>query len=243
MGPQNPLVYDNITFRIPFRVFNDRTGVQLYAEIFDNAGDPQVWDPTDFLIFTSLPYDAAWDADSTLVPRPNNLPKEDKSVYTYFISFFPDSEGTVERYRVNSGDIIKLTPPRILEPGDEFTFSFVDIASFDEETAKSELEKILVVPNPYYAHSSYETNVLLTRIVKFTHMPEIATIRIFNLAGDLVRKIEHSNTTGFEVWNLKNSSEIFVASGIYIYHIDAGNLGTVIGKMAVFIEEERLQLY
>jgi hypothetical protein len=34
-----------------------------------------------------------------------------------------------------------------------------------------------------------------------------------------------------------------VASGIYIYYIEAEGLGSTFGKMAIFMEEERLRTF
>jgi hypothetical protein len=57
--------------------------------------------------------------------------------------------------------------------------------------------------------------------VTFTHLPGYATIRIFNLAGILVKTLVHDNTSSqFEPWHLENESGIRVGSGMYIAHID-----------------------
>jgi hypothetical protein len=34
-----------------------------------------------------------------------------------------------------------------------------------------------------------------------------------------------------------------VGSGIYVFHVDAPGVGTKIGKVAVFVEKERLNNY
>jgi hypothetical protein len=44
-------------------------------------------------------------------------------------------------------------------------------------------------------------------------------------------------------WDLENEQSIPVASGIYIYHVDAKGIGTEVGKMVVFIEKERLNRF
>jgi hypothetical protein len=50
-------------------------------------------------------------------------------------------------------------------------------------------------------------------------------IRIFNLAGNLVRVLEKESDSQFFHWDLLNSSGRFVASGLYIAHIDMPDLG------------------
>lgn len=110
----------------------------------------------------------------------------------------------------------------------------------DVEVASSALDLIRVVPNPYYAYSSYETSTLDNR-VKITNLPSKCTISIFMLDGTLVRRFERDvttdNTSGGQLdskssnldtsldWDLKNEKNVPVASGMYIIHIDAGDLG------------------
>jgi len=77
-----------------------------------------------------------------------------------------------------------------------------------------------VVPNPYYAWSSYETDRLDNR-VKFTNLPELATISIYNVSGTLVRRFTKDNALTFLDWDLKNQRNVPIAGGLYIIHIEA----------------------
>jgi len=61
----------------------------------------------------------------------------------------------------------------------------------------------------------------------------VATIRIYNLAGVLVKTIYKNDNTQFATWNLRNESDLPVASGIYVIYVDMGNLGTKILKFAM----------
>jgi hypothetical protein len=72
--------------------------------------------------------------------------------------------------------------------------------------------------------------------VRFTYLPEKCTIKIFDLAGHLVRQFEKADaTTPFLDWDLTNHYGATVASGIYIYHVEVPGIGEKVGKMAVFI--------
>jgi hypothetical protein len=105
---------------------------------------------------------------------------------------------------------------------------------------KSSFDKIRVVPNPYYAHSTYELSSL-NRIVKFINMPESATIRIYNLAGDVVRTLRKTDQSSSIIeWDLLSENRLPVASGVYVYHIDVPGAGQTMGKMVIFMEKERL---
>jgi hypothetical protein len=105
---------------------------------------------------------------------------------------------------------------------------------------KAGFDKIRVVPNPYYAHSAYELSQL-NRIVKFINLPETATIKIYNLAGDLVQTLQKTdpNSSVLE-WDLLTVNRLPVASGVYVYHIEVPGAGSTNGKMVIFMEKERL---
>jgi hypothetical protein len=111
----------------------------------------------------------------------------------------------------------------------------------------NDIKKILAVPNPYYAHSQYELTQF-DRVMKFTNIPASreVTIRIFNLAGDLVRTIRRSASSGDDMsraeisWDLTTDNHLPVGSGVYIYRIDVAGVGGKTDRIAVFIEKERL---
>jgi hypothetical protein len=97
-------------------------------------------------------------------------------------------------------------------PGDVFTYT-ATAPTYNADNAKADGEKINVFPNPYYGMNSREWN-RLNKYVKFNHLPGNATIRIFNLAGVLVRTIQKTPDMGqFATWNLRNERAIPVASG------------------------------
>jgi flagellar hook assembly protein FlgD len=86
------------------------------------------------------------------------------------------------------------------------------------DSAKSAMDLINVVPNPYYARSAYENDQLDTRI-KFINLPKACTIRIFTLNGVLVRTLKKDNTDTYMEWDIKNEADIPVAGGVYLIHI------------------------
>lgn len=113
-----------------------------------------------------------------------------------------------------------------------FTFNTVELAAQlgVEDVAKDALDKALVVPNPYYAYSAYETGQLDNRI-KITNLPQKCRISIFTINGQLVRQFNKDSDEPDQDWDLKNHSGVPVASGVYIVHIDAFDLGEKILKM------------
>lgn len=126
---------------------------------------------------------------------------------------------------------------------DVFSFKAPDAATAKNAFLKEDLKKINVFPNPYYGYHSGEMNIF-ERYVRFTYLPEKCTIKIFDLAGNLIRKLDKNDaTTPFMDWDLKNHYELPVASGIYIYHVDVPSVGEKVGKIAVFTPNERLDTY
>ena len=80
------------------------------------------------------------------------------------------------------------------------------------------LDKINVFPNPYYGTMKNEL-LNFDNYVNFTHLPMRAIFRIFNIAGQLVRKFEKDSPERMFKWNLKNDNNTTLASGLYIVHI------------------------
>jgi hypothetical protein len=106
--------------------------------------------------------------------------------------------------------------------------------------AKSGLDQVRVVPNPYYNRSRYELNSF-NRKIRFINLPETCTIRIFSIAGDLVRTMQKTDrTTSIFDWDALTDNQLPVASGVYIYHVDAPGVGHTLGRMVVFMEKEKL---
>jgi len=128
-----------------------------------------------------------------------------------------------------------------------YSFNTNDIAALfnQSDIAKNALDQIKVVPNPYYGSSAYETNRVDNR-VRITNLPNKCTIKIYTMNGTLVRTfkrdvgnqedvfvagdIKQSKRISYLDWDLKNQNNITVASGLYILHIDAGDLGEKIVK-------------
>jgi len=121
------------------------------------------------------------------------------------------------------------------------TYEFVmQGESFNADKAKGEMDAIKVVPNPYIVSNSWEPlNPYASgrgpRELHFIHLPPRCTIKIFNVRGQLVTILEHQSELwdGTEIWNMMTKDQLDIAYGVYVYHVDAGDLGSRIGKFAV----------
>ncbi|MBK7887411.1 MAG: hypothetical protein IPJ86_08935 [Bacteroidetes bacterium] len=132
----------------------------------------------------------------------------------------------------------------------EFEIPQSSVASTGQtEAAKEALDLIRVVPNPYYAYSSYEKTRKdqLDNRVRVTNLPSKCTVSIYTINGTLIRQFKRDFQSdvsdGLAVvegqdfnqattldWDLKNTAGITVASGVYIIHVDAGYLGEKVVK-------------
>lgn len=175
----------------------------------------------------ATPYDSS-TADAAILPI-NSNPHA-----TWFIC--PDA-GNSSYWR--TGDVIHIKIPNPIQPGkDTYTWTMPTAQIKSDSLAKSDVGKILVFPNPYYAFNPNEIS-RTTRFVTFNRLPQRATIRIFNLAGQLVRTLHKDDPTQFMNWDLANESNFPVASGMYLIHVDMPDLGTSkVLKLAVIQEEE-----
>jgi len=98
------------------------------------------------------------------------------------------------------------------------------------ETAKSALDIINVVPNPYYGFSMYETSQLDNRI-KIVNLPDKCTISIYSTNGSLVRQFKKDDNTITSIdWDLKNHAGIPISGGVYIIHVKAEGIGEKVIK-------------
>jgi len=87
------------------------------------------------------------------------------------------------------------------------------------------LTTVAVVPNPFRARESWDRPD--GNEVHFINLPAKARIRVYTIAGDLVRDLAHDDPVrDFERWDLKNANGKDVASGIYMYRIEAGTFTT-----------------
>ncbi|MCK6543685.1 hypothetical protein L6Q79_13500 [bacterium] len=167
-----------------------------------------------------------------------------------------------ERHNIFSNWIdngtFKFRVNHVLTPSDTYTYSTTAGKTATTSSAKKKgMDGILVVPNPYYGRSTYQAS-LFDKRVKFTGLPGTCTIRIFTVAGDLVRTLRHTagsnndrlNTnplditfdataaqTSTEIWDLLNETGDGVASGMYIALVDAPGYGKKTVKFAVIMEK------
>ena len=144
-----------------------------------------------------------------------------------------------------AGTVIRFERFKAVRNRDEKLFFPQSVRSEDLDAARAEVAKVNVFPNPYYGLNRAELD-RFNRFVTFNHLPRQATIRIFNLAGEMVRLIEKDDPSQFAAWDLNNQTGLRVGAGIFLAHIamhdGAGNdLGETTLKLMIVPEKQFLQ--
>ena len=125
-------------------------------------------------------------------------------------------------------------------PTYRFTLDGLQADELTQEGVNEALDKINVVPNPYYAFSEYENDQFSTT-VKITNLPAKCTVTIFSLDGKFIRSYNRDETGTIPEgtsralernqiipdieWDLNNAVGIPISSGVYLIHVDAPGLG------------------
>ncbi len=226
------------TVGVPFTVWDTDHDRQLTACFLEDSGAPNQdgrWDPdasslggrefvwVDTTGYSATPDPGRFSDPDRTDPLLGNLP--------LLYALLPRLASPAATIAAGDKVVFQVTIPTT--SADSFTFSTTAATRSDAASAADALEHVLAVPNPYFLSSAYELGN--QRIVKFTHLPVRCTLRIFTLAGERVRTIEKDDDTSQATWDLANQDGRRVASGIYLYQVEAPGIGTRTAKLAVFM--------
>jgi hypothetical protein len=207
---------------------NDITGASVLKPWFNRGGD------------TGLEGLLADEADTANSIRELYLQDLDRTISDTLCYVFEDSSvynGFTYQYAVlayGAGG----EPPDGVEPLQNARTSGPNVVTLvphaPQATNESDLTEVKVVPNPYRVVNPQET-ATRERMVKFTHLPTDCSIRIFNVAGELIVTLQHdagSPIPSEEQWNLRSSENREVAPGLYFYFLES-DIGSATGKFAI----------
>jgi hypothetical protein len=201
-----------------FKVFNIETGKELNWHV--NETIPAL-------------RNRQWDYQEKIhVFQPDNRLASE----TMYEVQFAVPDGQAPKYP-GDGDVFLFFSRKPFDAGDKYRFTTVS-AQFDLQAAKETLPEVYVVPNPYVAFSASEFASARVgerdeRRLEFRNLPRKCTIRIYTITGELVDTVEKEDDTNFAVWNVLTLESQATAYGVYIYHVDAPEVGTKIGRFAV----------
>lgn len=213
-GSQGYLWWDDVTpINLPFEIWNTTFGYQVIAEIIDQDGD-LIWEPDepDYIVIVDIPYDGN--------PHPEGYP----FYHTWVFRF-----GTQD-LDYAAGDVFTIGGAPVNSADDIFIFKTDGI---NASAAGRELKDIKVFPDPYLGRATILESSKYYRRLHFINLPDICTVRIYTLGGDLVKTIDHEGA-GTAEWDLLSSDGLQVASGVYIYHVES-EYGSHVGRFAVIL--------
>jgi hypothetical protein len=123
---------------------------------------------------------------------------------------------------------------------DIYEFSSIEAAGINQSQARQDLNLVAAVPNPYIVANVLEPRPTSTsgrgeRVITFIHLPKKCTIRIFTLRGYLVDTIVHDSieSDGMAKWDITSKDGIDVSYGVYLFHVEAPDVGNKIGRFAI----------
>ena len=139
-----------------------------------------------------------------------------------------------------SGDVYKIRTRKSFDRNDVIEFTMVG-NSISTQKAKSDLDSIYVVPDPYIAVNRLERKILNLeegrgeRRIDFVNLPAECTVKIFTAAGRLVQEFNFnaSDENRRASWDLRTKDGLEIAHGVYFYAVEAPGIGVKTGKFAI----------
>ncbi|MDD4231952.1 MAG: hypothetical protein PHU48_04755 [Candidatus Cloacimonetes bacterium] len=129
---------------------------------------------------------------------------------------------------------------------------------FPGSLARDSMDDIKVIPNPYLGRSKFDGRLTndekgdKSRRLWFVNLPKRCTIRIYTLAGDLVKTLDHEGATstdivtiskdgtqglsadGMHAWDLLSKNNQIIAPGVYLFSVENKNNDKIkVGKFVI----------
>jgi hypothetical protein len=232
-----------INYPLPFYVIN--------RSISDSIGDPVHTELVVQDVNKNREFD--WLEDRILVGHLNTTGGSREGQWAGLSFIFDFQRVESEDLLPRPGDSYHVTFWRGFTENDSITFRVEIQKDVNKSALKEEMDKILVVPNPYVVTNTMEKAVgnwdkNQGRRIMFTHLPAQCTIKIFTITGLLVDELEvdnsiqsrstdwdtNSQANGTAHWDVLTKEGLEVAPGYYIYHVKSEVTGDEkIGKFAI----------
>ncbi len=234
--------------RVPWKAWNRTLGVT--SRMFNPNGAFIIDGLIDWRIEQSAPYDSLNINTARILTEAT---REAKAInpFAFEVVFVPidTNLATADYLDIPSeDDTLYIFTSRPITTEDIFRFG---TSNMNTPVEKVDMNQIKVVPNPYYVRAIWDTD-RYTQHIDFRHMP-LGTIdnpvhvRIFNVAGNMVAHLRKNGIVeanevldqyGTLSWDLRNYEGLKVASGLYLYYVEAkinGETLTHTGKIAVIL--------
>jgi hypothetical protein len=229
----------------------------------DGKYDPgfSVWDSKEYIVIFNAPYDptgqqyvytgnsSSWANISNGYRLRDNDPRytsEDSAIAKspFFNALYVAGlQRTGDANTPMTGTcVINISRP--LTPSDRYQFVVNNDLTSTEE--KDLFDKINVFPNPLFAYNpgvSYTGGSADSPYITFSNLPNVATIKIFTISGNLIRTLEKNDNSPFMTWDLLNQDNLRIASGMYIAIVSVPNMGDKVLKFAIIQPQKQILKY
>jgi hypothetical protein len=215
----------------------------IFVEQKGSAANDHVWAPTtsngDREYMFILDHTYSDTPDTTYASPYWSFNSYAANLPLLYVSWYVQNQNYGKKFPWRSGDKWTIVPNVPFSDQDKYTFTTMK-AKYTDVTARTDIEKINVFPNPYYGTNGQELNKY-QRFVTFNHLPPHAQFRVYTVSGTLIASFEKNDQTQLATWNLLNDQNLPVGSGMYIIHIDMPELGVEkILKLGVVGEQQFL---
>ena len=168
----------------------------------------------------------------------NNI--DDQIFLWQWLMAFPENADSTSMTMPDSGDVYSITTYKPFDRYDAFEIS-VTGNYISQDLAKSEMDNIYVVPDPYISVNPLERKVINQeegrgdRRIDFVNLPQECDIFIFTSSGKLVRTLQHSTSenNSRKSWDLRTKDGLEISHGIYFYIVESSKFGSKKGRFAV----------
>lgn len=132
-------------------------------------------------------------------------------------------------------------------------FAGANVNNFD---TKNPATKVGVYPNPYNTTAAWDGTTTRTKKIYFYNIPELCTITIYNIAGDVITTLYHNAETyqgedirwyenfsdvgsnvfsgGEHAWDLLSATKSSITSGTYLFTVKDSKSGNIqVGKFVI----------
>jgi hypothetical protein len=217
-----------------------------FVEQFALVSEDSYWLPPDGASDGGREYIFVLNSDYTAEPQ---APYDTLSIsanaeeFDVLYAWWPAVSEGHSNSELAAGQILSFSVNKINTTADRFSFSTIR-AGTGEAREGSALDGVYAVPNPYLHVTDLEPDQR-NRLIKFAGLPPVdATVEIYNLVGERIRTLTKDKPEDSEVhWDVLTENGLPPASGVYIYRILSPGLSPKTGKLALFIDRERLRQF
>jgi hypothetical protein len=217
-------------------VYDVTTGEQLNFELRMLGKDYAIASYNRQVVSVSETGDTTW----TWVDASGGFKRRRYSPCEGYKIYVPGAFIAIEdiNHEIQAGDSLFIRLEGVCSPrsGDVFQFG-IEGSRLNYQT---DLSVVKVVPNPYLTRAAWDIDNDYQRI-QFINLPTECDIRIYTIAGDLVKTIHHedpysggfqSHTAGTAYWNLQTENNQKVSTGVYVYFLTSP-YGETTGRFAI----------